>query len=400
MNILLLSDAFWPDHTGGITKSLWLEVERLARRGHRIVVLTRRLRSSLPLYEPRNGYELYRYPGPDYGTPFYLSYPLFSVREVPKIVEQLHKEVRFDVAYVHNVFQAVGLRRCSFRIPFVYVFHAPTPCEVEIEATRGKYGLATPLVRLAIPWIKAREMEILSFAKTVLVRSKSMEWEMQRLYGEAASGRIARIPLGVDTERFAYLEDPRSVRRELGLPTDCFVLLTVRRLVARMGLENLIVAMTHIIKQFPDVLLYIGGKGYLGGALRAQIRALGLESNVKLLGFIDENKLPRYYQAADLFILPTLALEGFGLVTIEALSCGTPVIATPVGANPEVISPLGEEFLCSNTTPEAIAERVIWFLQRGVNVETRKRCRRYCESNFSIDVVVSALENLLFESLS
>jgi glycosyltransferase involved in cell wall biosynthesis len=165
-----------------------------------------------------------------------------------------------------------------------------------------------------------------------------------------------------------------------------------------MGLENLIAAMKEVASYIPDVLLLIGGKGYLEGLLHAQVKKLQLEQNVSFLGFIPEEKLPLYYQAADLFVLPTIALEGFGLATVEALSCGTPVIATPVGANLEVIGPLGKDFICQDVTPEAIAERIVWWLKYGISSSLRKRCREYCESNFGIKKVAESIENVLFEA--
>ena len=67
---------------------------------------------------------------------------------------------------------------------------------------------------------------------------------------------------------------------------------------------------------------------------------LGLDKHVTFLGFVPDADLPRYYQAADVFVLPTRELEGFGLVTAEALACGTPVLGTPVGATPELLEPL------------------------------------------------------------
>jgi len=397
MNILVFSDTFWPDHTGGISKSLLPEVEELVARGHRVTVITRRLRSDLPFCESRNGYELFRYLSPSRGTIFYRLYPLFSLRQVPILVTQLHKKFSFDVAYVHNVFQANGLLRCSYRIPYVYVFHAPTTREIELDATKGKYGWATPIVKLANHWIKTRERKALIHANRIIVRSKFMEEEMGKLYGEVGNGKTVRIPLCVDTQRFSFVEDPYAVRKELGLPLNRPILLTVRRLVARMGLENLIFAMGLIVKQIPDILLLIGGIGYLENALKEQVHKYNLEPNIQFLGFIPEEKLPNYYQAADLFVLPTTDLEGFGLSTIEALSCGTPVIATPVGANPEVVGPLGEEFLCQDVSAEALAERIVWFFKHKNSKELRKRCREYCEKNFRINKVVDEIEKVLFE---
>lgn len=116
----------------------------------------------------------------------------------------------------------------------------------------------------------------------------------------------------MNIQRFSFVDDYHIVRKELDLPLDYPILFTVRRLVARMGLENLIVAMKQVVKQIPEVLLLIGGKGYLEDSLHAMVRELNLESNIKFLGFIPDEKLPKYYQAANLFILPTMALEGFG----------------------------------------------------------------------------------------
>jgi len=235
------------------------------------------------------------------------------------------------------------------------------PREIEIDAAQGKYGWSTPFVKMVNSWIKAKEHQALSQAAIIMVRSQFMKQEMCQLYGEVGQSKTICIPLCVDTQRFLFVEKPQSVRQELGIPLDRPILLTVRRLVARMGLGNLIVAMSHVVRQIPDVLLLIAGKGYLENSLQAQVRQLNLERNIQFLGFVPEEELPMYYQAADLFVLPTMALEGFGLSTIEALSCGTPVIATPVGANPEVIAPLGKEFLCEDTAPEALAERIIGF---------------------------------------
>jgi glycosyltransferase involved in cell wall biosynthesis len=396
MNILVLSDGFWPDQTGGISKSLLPEVKGLVARGHTVVVVTRRLKKALPLHDLREGYELYRYPSPSKGTILYRLYPLFSLTQLPELVGQLHRKFRFHVAYiVNNPFQALGFSRSLLKIPYVYVFYAPTSQEIELDAAQGRYGWSTPLVKAVNYWIKTEDRQALSKATRVIVRSEFSRKEMQRFYGEVKGNKTVHFPLCVDTDRFSFAEDPRAVRKELGLPLESRILFTVRRLVARMGFESLIAAMSYVVKEVPDVLLFIGGKGFLENSLRAQVRKLHLESTVEFLGFVSEENLPKYYQAADLFVLPTMALEGFGLVTIEALSCGTPVVATPIGANPEVLGPLGKQFLCQDRTPEALAERIIWFLNRGFNTELRRHCRDYCVSNFNVEKVVSSIEEVL-----
>lgn len=396
MNILVVSDAFWPDDTGGISKSLLLEVQALVSRGHRVVVVTRRIRKGLAPYEVREGYELCRYLSPTKESVFYRTYPIFSILALRQLLKDMRW--RFDVVYVHNPFQMLGLLLAHLDVPLIYTFHAPMIKEVTIDAKAGKYGFLSRIVKMIGPVIKMVEEQALRNASLILVRSEYMKRELASIYKSVNIKKALTVPLGIDTERFEFVSDPRVVRDKLDLPKDRKVLLTVRRLVARMGLQNLLNAMKLVVTKHPEVLLVIGGKGYLENALRKYIRSQGLEAYVKLVGFIPEEKLPLYYQAADLFILPTAELEGFGLVTLEALSCGTPVIATPVGANPEVVGPLSEEFLCEDNTAEAMAERIDWWLNRGVTAEIRQRCREYCVSRFDIKSIAFLLENIFVEA--
>src|SRR5437667_11474023 len=104
-----------------------------------------------------------------------------------------------------------------------------------------------------------------------------------------------------------------------------------------MGLDLLIRAMAILKRDRPEALLLIGGVGSVGQELESFSEALGLREQVRFLGFIPDEALPLYYQAADVFILATRELEGFGLVTVEALAGGTPVLGTAVGAAPEVL---------------------------------------------------------------
>ena len=90
--------------------------------------------------------------------------------------------------------------------------------------------------------------------------------------------------------------------------------------------------------------------------VEAEVARLGLGDAVTLTGRIDDNALVRHYQAADLFALPTQAYEGFGMVTLEALACGTPVVGTPVGATPEILAPLDPALVSRDAGEEAIAD--------------------------------------------
>ncbi len=224
---------------------------------------------------------------------------------------------------------------------------------------------------------------------------------LRKLY-RIRSSRIVKIPGGVDSQRFRPAKDRDAVRKTLGLPTETFLLFTVRNLEPRMGLDTLIRAMAILREQAPDLLLLIGGAGSLRGELESLTGSLGLQSHVRFLGFIPDNELPLYYQASDAFVLPTRELEGFGLVAVEALACGTPVLGTPVGAIPELLGELQQDLLLEGIEAETIARGILKHLQKfkadpqGYEA-LRRRCRDYVTARFGWDRIVERLEQELLK---
>jgi len=395
MHILVLTDAFLPDHTGGISRSLLPEIEGLCTLGHQISVVSRQHKVDSLRQEVRDSHTLYRYFCFPKNSKFYRVYPLFSLITLPQLLTCLHKEHRFDIAYAHNPFQVLGFYKTLPDVPCIYVYHASVYSEINIDAARGKYGVLSPMVSFLNRGVRLAENKILKAVDQVIVRSQYMKADMNHLYTDIRDDKVITLPLCVDTELFSPTNDIGLVRRYLGLPEDRPILLTVRRLVARMGIENLLFAMQAVVNQFPKTLLLIGGTGYLEKDFHNLIKQYNLQENVQMLGFIPDKKLPAYYQASDLFILPTLAYEGFGLVTIEALACGTPVIATPVGASPEILRSLGEEFLFKDSSSEAITEGISQWLTKGFSIQVRHQCVKYCNDHFSKQYICRKLDQIL-----
>ena len=144
---------------------------------------------------------------------------------------------------------------------------------------------------------------------------------------------ITFLPDGVDLERF--VPGDRSVaRRALGLDADAHVVVYVGRLVAGKGLETLLDATAAV----SDAHLVLAGAGPLADALGARAERLGIAERVRLVGEVAHDAVPRWLQAADVVALPSVA-EGFPNSVREALACGRPVVATPVGDLPRVITP-------------------------------------------------------------
>jgi glycosyltransferase involved in cell wall biosynthesis len=153
--------------------------------------------------------------------------------------------------------------------------------------------------------------------------------------------RIAVVAPGVDPQIFSP-GDRASARRGLGVADAEFVVCCARRLVPRMGIATLLEAWARGPGLQQDAKLLIAGDGPQRDELRRQIAARGLGPSVLLLGRISDEELVSVYRAADVNVVPSVALEGFGLTVLEAAACGTPSIVTDVGGLPEAVGGLPE----------------------------------------------------------
>ena len=156
----------------------------------------------------------------------------------------------------------------------------------------------------------------------------------------ADHARAIVVPNGVDTSRFHPL--PRDLaRRRLGIPSDARVLVTVGGLVRRKGFHRVIDRMADLRARHGNVMyLVVGGasrEGDEGPELRARARAAGVGDAVRFLGALPPDELPVPLSAADVFVLAS-ANEGWANVLLESMACGTPVVASDVGGNREVVA--------------------------------------------------------------
>lgn len=399
MHILVITDEIHPDAVGGVSKSLYNECVGLARRGHTMTILVRALDHTLPPETLLNGLRIIRLFGPQRASWYYRLYPILIVWKVWHWLRR--SQETFDVIYTHAAFYyiPVWLTAAYRKAVVVASFYAALDEYIAVLARKGTYGRAKILALAAakvMGWI-----ERWSFYRSdaVLPRSQYSLEELRRVYPKAFVPNPADlIPLCIDTD----LYQPRHKnegRTHLGLPLDRLIFITVRRLDARMGLVNLIQAAQQVRQHYPEILILIAGKGYLRPVLEEAIQKHAVEDHVRLLGMVSESDLPLYLAAADMFILPTEALEGFGLATIEALAVGKPVIGTPIGATPEILTPIDVNLLTSGTTPDALAERLLYWLEHQSRWEDLgQRCRTYAEEHYSSRRVAQQLE-AMFQAL-
>lgn len=183
--------------------------------------------------------------------------------------------------------------------------------------------------------------------------------------------RIEVIPPGVDLDRFnpSVETDPPGDRR---------IVLCVRRLEHRMGIHRLIEAWPTVVAAHPDARLVIVGTGTAENELRRQVVSAGLDHSVEFLGCIDDSALTRWYSLAELTVVPTITLEGFGLIALESLAAGRPAVVTDCGGLPDAVRGLDPSLIVPADNTEALAARLVSALDGAL--PSPLSCRTHAES--------------------
>ncbi len=212
----------------------------------------------------------------------------------------------------------------------------------------------------------------------------------------ADPNKIKVIYNGVDLARFRVIAGRKQeMRKKLGIPQEAVVVLTVRRLVYKNGIDNLLECANIAIEKNPKIVFVAVGKGPDLEGVRAQVAQLGLTGNFRLAGFVSDEDLPSYYNLADLFVLPSKSGEGLPLVALEAMACGLPVVATNVGGIGEIpVREFGK--LVPPNQPQQLAGAVLEFAA-GDFSPRKAELRARVEERFSWDANVERLVEIYEE---
>ncbi|MBN1833369.1 MAG: glycosyltransferase family 4 protein [Deltaproteobacteria bacterium] len=395
MRILILTDVFFPDTVGGAGRVAYHLSNELSLKEHEIHVITRNTEGNLPDHqEIHRNLIVHRFLSTRKES--FLSF-LSEIKNTASLNRYLTRDISFDLVCTHQSLVSIGpLMSSSLRnTPIIHYFHSPWHEEFLIKIQREDAEPSIKESTIAF-LMKKIERQVLRKADKVIVLSRFMLERVSKIHSYPKT-RLVQIPGGVDLNRYCLpIGGKHAVRDILGLSQDKTVFLTVRNLVPRMGLENLIEAFNQSDMIRDKGLLLIGGKGFLEESLKKKVRDSALHNTVRFLGHIPEEDLPQMYQASDFFVLPTIKLEGFGLVILEAMASGTPVLGTPIGGIPEVIGPFDRELLFDGIGWQQIKskiEEVIHDTPRRLRW-TPQACRDYVEKNFSWHRVVNTFEQV------
>lgn len=331
MRVLFITNDFLP-RTGGVANFIHHLADQLGKRGHTVYVLSPR-ESGFEKIKPEN-YRIFWCPKWKRlaSVPF-IFYTLFLV-----LTRRIEKVFMGHVISTH----ALGclLLKFLFGIPYAILTHGNDlrySCSTTVDATVVSY--------------------LLNNASLVLCNSRFTDETLRK---KGYSGKSEILHPGVDTGIFHPDIDISEIRGRYHL-NGCKVILTVARLVEKKNIAGVIRALPKVIQAIPSIMHMIIGEGEKKEALEKLSKQLGVKDYILFLGKIENNLLPQYYCACDLYVMPSI--ETFGISYIEANACGKPVIGGRSGGVVDAVIDGETGLLVDPYDIEEIAEAIVRLLK-------------------------------------
>lgn len=316
-------------NTGGMSVYVREVAKWLAQSGHRMDIFTcvASTRRTLDLYPNVRLICL------NAGLPKAISKEaLFD--HLPTVVRSLvqyaqSSDVKYDLVHSHYWLSGLvgAVVQRQWNCPHITMFHT-----LGMIKNRTTAGESEPDRRIDA------ERQIVDAANAIVAPADAERMNLLNHYG-ASPEKVHVIPCGVNMDRFKPM-DREHARSVLNIEPESRVILFVGRFTPVKGLDHLLEAVAELVPRYPRVkLLLVGGDGPGADAtvaLTKRAQGLGIASDLWLAGRVDHDDAPLYYNAADLLALPS-TYESFGLVTLESLACGTPVVATSTGGAVSII---------------------------------------------------------------
>jgi len=340
LNIAAFSrTTYWHGMHGGMDVHGKLLAQGLADRGHRVVFISTRHPAG-KTSDIEDGVELHYLPDTVFGSRRH-GWADKSVRAL----EAMHLEQPFDLLWSQS-FDGFGFAKGIYtvtQLPLLATLHGCIAQEltsyIKNVRRRGFHPrfFCSGLAGLIYSYFISQKPLLRRADRIVTVSRKAAE-DLKKWYGPAVAGKCITVYNGVDTTIFHPDKEARSlIRRRFKLTPENILLLSLGRLTHEKGHHLLIEALSVLRGKHPLMKLMIVGDGPGLPALHAIARQLSLEEQVIFTGPVENHETASYYNAADLFLFPTLTIEGLPFVLLEAMACGKPVIASDRGGNREVV---------------------------------------------------------------
>ncbi|HEU0081169.1 MAG TPA: glycosyltransferase family 4 protein [Candidatus Paceibacterota bacterium] len=310
----------------------------------------------------------------------------------------LHRERRFDFAWSimasYSGFAALFFKLFHTDVPFVLSLQEGDPVDyIRSKSLTVKAGpLRIPVRSFMYPVLRM----IFTHADRVQAISKHLA-SFARLMGARTEAVV--IPNGVDVNRFSRMvpfAELEELKRSLGKQPGEAFLVTASRLVAKNAVGRIVEALKHLPE---SVKLLVLGQGQEEAELRRLARDLGVDGRVVFKGFVSHDDLPRYLQASDIFVRPSVS-EGFGNSFIEAMAAGVPVIATPVGGIVDFLRHKETGLFCEVNSPEDIARKAeVYLRDKSLRAEIVDNALHMVVDHYDWKIVAKDMRERVFKGL-
>ncbi len=319
--VLMLAWEYPPRIIGGLARVVWALSHELAESGVDVHVITAD-HPTTPEFELDGKVKVHRIKTQTDNAPDFLSWVSklnfgFLQYAIPLFLKE-----KFDVIHAHDwmVADAAWVLKTSFNAPLVTTMHA---------TERGRMGgnIYSGLQR----YVNQTEWRLTYESNRVIVNSHHMVDELQNSFSLPAD-KIDVIPNGVTPEDFRidFPENERAAFRRNFAGAGQKIVLYVGRLVNEKGVQVLLEAAPKVIQQYPETQFLIVGTGYFMETLKSQAGYFGIAQNVRFLGYVTDSDLLKLYRISDVVAIPSL-YEPFGIVALEGMAAGTPVVVSDVG---------------------------------------------------------------------
>lgn len=403
MNICMFS-RIMPTHApGGMQDHVQTLSEGLAKRGHRVVIITTAREDGVE-FENIGGADIHFLKGAPVGRNSN-SYWFGAAEKF----EELHLQRPFQVLHSQSV-GAYGVFRKNmhrkYRLPLVTSLHG-THLDVWTTSWHTDFALTNPIGAARFFALSAdllyRYVRDLPFfrASDVMIATSDADVEKYKQLYRIPDARIRQVYNGIDAELFSPTPVTafQSLRDSLSIDVGDKVILALARLEKDKGVQNAIAVMPRVLEKFRAVLIIVGDGDYRA-ALERLARSRGVADRVRFVGALPLAECVRYFNLCDLFVNPTLRTDGYDLTIAEAMACSKPVIASDVGANSTLIDAASHRdgILIPRGDNGALVREIVHVLSDAVSAKAMgENARAKIASRFSIPAMVEGMERVYEE---
>ena len=337
--------------TGGMSVYISELAREIGSRGHRVDIYTRRHDGGhRPVIELSKNVRLIYLSIANTGNLSKLTlYP--HLHKFFQSMEKFRTDENLAYEIIHSHYWLSGRlgtwAQNYWNRPHLVTFHT-------LGELKNRTGVGTPEPEIRI----TNEKELIKTCHRVLAPTERERDNLIRFY-DAPEEKIGVVPCGVNLELFRP-EGREVARKRLGFKPDDIILLYVGRFDPLKGLDILLEAMAYLNNSNRFRLVIVGGDGKKNPGyqyLRQKTHDLDISEKCLFAGHIEQKRLPSYYNSADVLVIPS-RYESFGLVGLESLACGRPVVSTPVGAMEELLREARTGRVITRISPQSLARGI------------------------------------------